>query len=284
MTAIKPMLCRTELKPVNSPDIIWERKYDGIRLLALVDGSNVKLQARSGSNKTGLFPDLRIQTKLPAILDGEVISGNSFHNIQHRANRQNGIAQAAKEYPAVYHVFDILECAGSNLESVPLSQRKELLSKILMPTANMIEAEFFSDGLSLINMAKVEGWEGIIGKDTRMGYRQNKRDWIKVKIWVEGTFMVVGYTKGTGWREPYFGALVLGEFVHDEMYCVGEVGTGFNDGDITDLMRLFSPGTCPFSREPEPATWVKPFAIKVRYMERTNSGMLRFPSFKGVVK
>ena len=92
--------------------------------------------------------------------------------------------------------------------------------------------------------------------------------------------MAVGYTAGTGWRTSTFGALVLSDAKGN---YAGEVGTGFNDETISDLAKMFSPGVCPFHHEPEPATWIKPFAIRVRYLEFTNDRVLRFPSFKGVV-
>jgi bifunctional non-homologous end joining protein LigD len=277
---IKPMLCKTELKPFDDDNFIWERKYDGARIIAVVNGTEVKLFSRSGLEKTGLFPELRIETKLPAILDGEVVSGDSFNGIQHRVNRQNGISIASKAYPATFHVFDVLETDGVSLEREPLFRRKLLLAANLKETENVQAAPFTDRGTELFEQAKQEQWEGIIGKSRNGAYAQGKRVWKKVKLWLSGTFLAVGYTQGTGWRANLFGALVLSD---TKGAYVGSVGTGFNDADIRALMRMFSPAPCPFPRDPEPATWIKPFAVKIRYMEYTNDGMLRFPSFKGVV-
>ncbi|KKK60842.1 hypothetical protein LCGC14_3020350, partial [marine sediment metagenome] len=65
-------------------------------------------------------------------------------------------------------------------------------------------------------------------------------------------------------------------------------GTGMNQDDtgpksIAYLMSMFSPAQCPWPKEPEQATWVKPFAVYIQYLEYSNDGIMRFPSFKGVV-
>lgn len=276
---IKPMLCKTELEPFDNPNFIWEHKYDGARIIAYVSGKIIRLYGRSGNEKTTLFPELRIETKLPAILDGEVISGEGFNGIQHRINRLNGISRVSKEFPANFQVFDMLEANGVNLERTPLYHRKTLLQANLIQTDNVFLAPFTDKGVELFLTAKEKQWEGIVGKSRTGGYLQNRREWLKVKLWQMGTFLVVGYTLGTGWRESTFGALVLSDAQGN---YVGSVGTGFDAKDIRNIVSLFSPAPCPFPREPEPATWVKPFSVKIRFMELTNDKKLRFPSFKGV--
>lgn len=285
MNKIKPMLARDGGCATNSPDMLWEEKYDGARIIALVSGKSVQLQARSGTDKTATFPELRLETKLPAIIDGEVISANgkSFQEgIQPRVNVSDSrkISERVKTLPAKMMVFDVLEIDGKSVENLPLLTRKELLAQTLVVTENVHLAPWTDDGEALFARAKAQQQEGIVGKAKLGRYLRDKREWVKVKCWQEDTFLAVGYTAGTGWRVPTFGALVLSDI---RGRYVGEVGTGFNDGDLVDLMRMFSPATCPFPREPEPATWIKPFAIRVRFLEVTNEGMLRFPSFKGVV-
>jgi bifunctional non-homologous end joining protein LigD len=278
---IKPMLCQPADKAFDSPDYIWETKYDGARIIAYVNGAERKLQGRSGAIKTTLFPDLDIRTKVPAILDGEVISGNSFNDLQHRVNRLNGIASAAKAYPAKYVVFDVLEVNGINARGIPLIKRKEYLQTLLIETDTVSLAPFTDKGAELFEEIMASQGEGVIGKRKQGAYLEDKREWLKVKTWQEGTFLVVGYTKGTGWRATTFGALVLSD---TKGRYVGSVGTGFTDLVIANIYREWLvPAPCPFPREPEPATWVKPFAAKIQYLEFTNDGMLRFPSFKGVV-
>jgi len=280
--AIKPMLCKLTEKPFNSPDYIWEPKYDGERLTVLVKAPNtvVKMWARSGREKAYMYPDLKFSVVKDCLLDGEVVSGSSFNGIQHRANRQNGIAQAVKDYPATYEVFDIINLADTPIGGFPLIKRKEILQIICQETGNVKLAPYVQDGVALFDAMKANQLEGVVGKAKNSVYHEDKREWLKVKCWQEAMFVAVGYTAGTGHRASQFGALVLADTKGN---YVGSVGSGFTEETIGDIMKLFSPQSCLFPREPEKATWIKPFPVKVKFLEFSNDGMVRFPVFKGVV-
>jgi ATP-dependent DNA ligase len=101
---IKPMLCDVRVEPFNDPKWRWEKKHDGIRAIITISGGKiVSIQARSGQEKLALFPDLDIRAKADCILDGEIVAlTGKFNDMQHRANRDYGIAEAAKAYPALF--------------------------------------------------------------------------------------------------------------------------------------------------------------------------------------
>ncbi len=294
---IKPMLCEGALTPkVNDPDFVWEIKRDGIRILPFVKHNDSYLQARSGTNKTDTFPELRLETRVPAILDSEVVSatGLSFQDsIQRRMNRVRDVAYFAKILPVKLVVFDVLEVNGKNVEHLPLYERKGLLADVLIETDNVELGAYTEDALDLWNNTIIpQGLEGMVGKDKAGKYERGARRWLKVKAWkrnygkdsTKETFLIVGYTQGTGWRESTFGALEVGRLERDgTLTYVGEVGTGVDFAEIAGLMSMFSPALCPWQKEPEQATWVKPFAVYIQYLEYTNEGMMRFPSFKGVL-
>ncbi|MBU1067680.1 hypothetical protein KKE60_07815, partial [Patescibacteria group bacterium] len=238
--------------------------------------------------------------KVPCVLDGELVSYNQdgvlqFNGIQHRANRVNGVAMAVHQYPASYEVFDILEADMDgqtvNLQNLPLMKRKEFLSLIVIPTRNVRLATYTEDGISLFRQMEADKMEGVVGKRKDGRYLEGKREWFKVKISQWGEFLVVGYTEGTGWRASTFGALVLAESDSGgHLTYVGSVGTGFNDAEISRIhQKLLQAGVvgCPFHPCPadvRDAHWVSPeIAVKIRYLEKTNDGKLRFPSYKGMV-
>ncbi len=295
---IKPMLCHdaapdtvSSIPAFTDPDYIWEPKYDGARIIAYVnwDGDTTRLFSRSGKEKTMLFPDLNIHTKVPCVLDGEVVS-NNFNSIQHRINRQSGVNMAARQFPAAYKVFDILQVELGQkqfcLYTAPLYKRKEALAEILIPESNVNLTEYTDKGLELFQRIEDSGGEGVIGKKINGMYLPNKREWLKVKTWQYGNFVVIGYTPGTGWRSSTFGSLVLAKHTPDKgLQYVGEVGTGFRETDIKSIMGMLLPASNPALQAPITggATWVKPFTVLVRYLEYTNDGRLRFPSYKGVV-
>ncbi len=293
MSKIKPMLARLEAKPWNDPEWIWETKYDGVR--AIVDTKTGIIQARSGKDKTANFPEIKPRTVKPAVLDGEIVAyangKTDFNVIQHRGTSSD-IQFRMSQYPAQYEVFDVLEVDGISVASYPLSDRKKLLQAVLVPDATVHLAPYSADGEALFASAVANKLEGVIGKKLNQGYRQDAREWVKVKLSQVDNFVVCGYTQGTGWRASTFGALVLGKLGEDQITHVGEVGTGFNDRDIDEIytaLRLLVNNQCPFVPNPysfsQQPTWCVPnLGVVVKYLEYTNDGKLRFPAYKGIIK
>lgn len=293
---IDPMLAKLADESFFTKDnYIWEVKYDGARCIGQSNGTT-RLWSRSQREMTENFPEIQIQTKLPAVLDGEIISvdenGKSiFNRVQHRTTRLRNVQLAAKEFPCIYQIFDIVECNGRDITKVPLLDRKQLLDKIFIPTPTTTLSPFTKDGGALYAVVEQKRWEGVIGKHERGIYRPGVRDWLKIKVGLTETFYIVGYTQGTGWRKSTFGALVLGrKNLPDDtepFTYVGEVGTGFDTNMIEYIysqLKSLPSSSCVFRREPEPATWVMPkLQCIVHFAEYTKDGKLRFPSFKGLV-
>ena len=289
---INPMLAKLTDETAFADDrYVWEIKYDGARCIAGT-GAEPRIWSRSGREMTKNFPELDIRTKLPAVLDGEIVScdetGKSiFNQIQHRTTRENHVQWAVKEFPCSYEVFDIVEADGHDLKGTPLMARKELLHQILIPTHNVHAAPFMEDGEKLFAEMEQKRWEGVIGKTKTGKYLPGKREWLKVKVGLKEIFHICGYTEGTGWRASTFGALVLGKATENGFKYVGAVGTGFNEvmlyslyQELKELPRV----SCPFGTPPEPARWVLPkIRCLIHFAEFTKDGKLRFPAFKGTL-
>jgi len=281
---IKPMLCKLLPTVLDEPDWYWERKYDGARILAQVQDSRYELSSRTGKDKSGLFPELQLQTRQPVVLDGEVVSldeSKGFAGIQTRINRVYDLVWAAKECPAKYVVFDVLKVNGQDVESLPFLERRNLLLDVLVPSENVVVSEVSNDGKHLLEQAAENGWEGIVGKNITETYQRNKRRWVKIKTWQTRVFYACGHTVGTGRRDSSFGSLIL---VDLKGQYVGAVGTGFDDEMLKTLSNTFSKVPCPFSQAPVNAMWIKPFLVLVQFLEYTNDGLLRFPSFIGLAQ
>lgn len=276
------MLCKLREKPFDDPKYIFESKIDGFRALAYVNNHDTMLFSRTGKNKTNSFPDIKPQiTCSSAILDGEIISGIDFSETQRRVNRKLDIDENADKYPAVYWVFDIIEKDGINLEANSLMTRKEILNRVLVQTDKCREVPYYTSGITLFEQEKSLEGEGIVAKYKDGRYEEGKRStWFKIKTWQTDTFIAVGYTAGLGKNAGKFGALVLAD---SNGNYVGNVGTGWDYPMMAALQGMFSPSTCPFPREPEAATWIKGFPVKIQYLEYTNDRILRFASFKGVI-
>ncbi len=95
----------------TGPEWIFERKYDGIRLLAFRKGNTVRLLSRNQlpQNHPAIAEAIGSLAVKEVILDGEVDWGGS--NVQ-------------------YHVFDILWLDGRDLMPLPLVERRAILRSL----------------------------------------------------------------------------------------------------------------------------------------------------------
>src|ERR687891_2418555 len=117
-----------------------------------------------------------------------------------------------------------------------------------------------------------------------------EKDWRKIKATNQQDCLVLGWTPGTGSRGATFGALLLGAYRDGELIWIGQVGTGFTDGILRDLLKRLSDleQSEPPIRDPELAAvkgarWARPELVcEVEYLEMTRVGKLRAPSFKGL--
>jgi bifunctional non-homologous end joining protein LigD len=143
--------------------------------------------------------------------------------------------------------------------------------------------------MALWQQAQAEKWEGIIGKnlDSRYAFGGRGEAWIKVKTLQREVFWVMGFTAGTGWRQGTFGSLILARIENGVIKPVGEVGTGFDQRELERLNDQLKSSTIPtpwIANYPGPSpTWVTPFQVMVEFLELTNDGKIRFPSYKGQV-
>lgn len=58
MNSVNPMLAQTGDEPFDSPDYIYDLKYNGMRIVGHKDGGSARLQGRSGLDYTAQFPEL----------------------------------------------------------------------------------------------------------------------------------------------------------------------------------------------------------------------------------
>jgi bifunctional non-homologous end joining protein LigD len=134
-----------------------------------------------------------------------------------------------------------------------------------------------------------------MAKRTSSRYAEGRRgrDWLKIKTHGRQEFVICGYTKGQGRRSRSFGALVLGVQRGREWEWVGNVGTGFSERDIADLLAKLEPlrqREPPFQIVPkmpkvrrDDVVWVRPALVcEVEFAEWTHDGHLRAPSFQGL--
>ena len=301
---IEPMLASAANEPFDSPDFIYEPKWDGVRTIAFVDGGEVRLQTRNLLDCTKQYPEATqaaeaLTGAYHAILDGEIVALNekgvpSFQRLQPRmhVSDESTVRKLRKSTPVIYQVFDILYADGEDLTRKPLRERMRRLDEALTPMGSIRRSEGFpGTGVALFEAAREQGIEGIVAKRLDSIYQPGARSpaWVKIKAFRTMECVIGGWTAGQGGRTKTLGALLLGVYRDGKLQPVGHVGTGFDERTLRDLLKILeeheSP-TSPFATEPrvnQPARWCLPELVcEVEYVEITRDGTLRHPTYRGL--
>jgi bifunctional non-homologous end joining protein LigD len=302
--SMQPMLAVGGYEPFDAEGWWFEPKLDGIRTLLNLQGEDVRLVSRTGRDQTASYPELgRVYRRINAtnvILDGEIVAtdqhGNtSFEILQQRMNLVSPaeIERMSKKIPVEMVAFDILWLDGGDLTGRPLSERREILNRVVMEDRGIrLIYSVPDEGTSFYRIATEHGLEGIVAKRAASRYQPGKRsdDWRKIKILKRQDCVILGRTPGEGRRGDAFGSLLLGAYREGKLIWVGQVGTGFTDRMLTDLMAKLEelatdrpPIEDSELRKVKGARWVRPELVaEVEYLQMTAAGKLRAPSFKGL--
>jgi bifunctional non-homologous end joining protein LigD len=295
---LQPMLAEAGDGARSDPQWAYEPKLDGYRVLAFVQGGQARLQSRRGLELTPHFPELAAELAAQAgadlILDGEIValdaSGRpSFNALQNRAQLKSAaqIGAAQRDTPVVLVCFDLLHFAGLNLRGAPYRDRRRYLAQCLLPGAHLQLVHASDKAEELYRAALGSGFEGLMAKRLDSPYLAGKRSraWLKIKAAQSAEFLIGGYTRGKGAREP-LGALLLGYREGRSLRYAGHVGSGLDEQIIATLLERgaqLKRRDSPFALEPplhRPTQWLKPQLVaEVTFSEWTPAGALRAPVF-----
>ena len=301
---IDPMLATLASKPFSDPRWLFEIKWDGYRVQAVVKDKAVKILTRNMHDAETYFPRLLSPPTWivaeEAIVDGEVVALDDlgrpdFGLLQERLGQKGAPG-------LVYQAFDLLYLDGRSLLDVPLEDRKRLLKSVLKEHPRVrYAAHIEGEGLAFHAAAQSQGLEGVVAKLRNSRYEPGKRSpaWLKLKIRPEQEFVVGGWTPGEG-NARDLGAVVVGVYEGTQLKFAGKVGSGF-DAKTRRMLRerldelelgLDDP---PF--EPAPSrdhrgrwggdlksvVWAKPeLVIRVESAGWSRDGMVRQAAFKGI--
>lgn len=296
---IRPMLA-TAGEPFDSDRHRFEIKWDGIRALAYLDGSDFWLETRNLKPALPRFPELALAKEAirakSAVLDGEIIvpgpDGAPDFDLVRSRNAQKlprVIEEASMLSPAVYIAFDALFRDGTSLLDEPLSSRLKHLEAIVEQSERIVLSKGIAGaGVAFFETIAGKGLEGVVGKDLESPYRPGVRssDWIKVRNVKEADCVIGGYIPKEGHR---FKSLILGLYDDDlSLHYIGHVGTGFSGQETFRLYEALSAMTtssCPFATIPREeirrSFWVTPRLVcTVEYLTLTGAGHLRHPTYR----
>ena len=304
--SLPPMLAEGGYEAFDDEGWRFEPKLDGIRAVVTTTTDATRLVSRNGRDLSAGYPELHAlhETVLSAnaVLDGEIIATdeaghNSFEALQRRMNLADPreIERASKHTPVAFIAFDILFYDGEDTTGFPLEERRLLLEHVVEENDHVrINPYVDGAGVAFTAQADALGLEGVMAKRLGSHYRPGRRsdDWRKIKLRPTQDCVILGWTPGQGGRSNTFGALLVGAFDPDDgdLRWVGQVGSGFTDRTLTDLLAQLEPlrRRDPSATDPDLATvpgavFVEPELVcEVEYHEITGAGKMRAPSFKGL--
>jgi bifunctional non-homologous end joining protein LigD len=287
---IEPMKAVLSDEPFSDPDWIFERKLDGIRCLAIRDGSGVSLMSRTARRMNDQFPEiaeaLEREPSRDFIADGEIVAFRngvtSFERLQQRQR---------KRVPVFLYVFDLPRLDGEDLRPLPLRERKARLRRALdfKGPVRFNPHRNGEHGEELFREACRKGLEGVIAKRVDSPYTGSRsRDWLKLKCHHEQELVIGGFTAPKGSRTE-FGALLVGYNENGTLRYAGKVGTGFDQATLRELgarlRRLEQDRSpfAPFKPIPPSTRWVRPELVaQVAFAEWTRDARLRHPRYLGL--
>jgi bifunctional non-homologous end joining protein LigD len=295
---IEPMLLlRTDRLP-ESDAWAYEIKFDGYRALAFKAGGTLHLRSRNDNDFSLRYASIvRALARLPddTVIDGEVLALDESGTPSFNA-LQNNSATA----PLQFVVFDLLIVNGRDVRKEPLSKRRELLEKHVLP--KLAEPIRYSPQLDaslgdLIHAVKEQGFEGLVAKRRDSIYEPGERSgaWLKMRVNRGQEFVIGGYTVGG----DTFDALVFGYYNDRGLIYAARTRNGFTPKLRADLVKRFKglkTDGCPFINLPEKTAgrwgagltakkmadcrWLKPELVgHFEFVEWTGENHLRHSRF-----
>jgi len=305
---LAPMLATAGTVRDIADDDAWrfEGKWDGIRALATLGPSGLRLHSRAGNDFTHAYPELQVLAELldghSGVFDGEIVALDDkgvsrFHLLQQRMNvvAARDVNRLRQTVPVQFWLFDVLHLDGISLLRKRYEDRRRVLTALPLsgdvcrvpdrlpgPVANALQASVDRT------------WEGIVAKRVDSTYLPGKRSraWLKIKNFTDIEVVIVGWRPGAGRREGSLGALLVA--VPDSagrLRYAGKVGTGFTDVVLDQLMAALKPlhtstsavrDTVP-REDSRDANWVQPTLVgEVTYAEWTPDRRLRAASWRGL--
>lgn len=271
---IRPMLAERLATPQEILDkfggqCIVEYKYDGERVQAHKNGSEVTLFSRRLERISDQYPDAQelvsksISLKR-AIAEAEAVAINAdtgdllpFQDLMHR-RRKHEVETTMEEYPVALFFFDVLYADGRDLTQSPYPQRRKDLEGIVKENdrvhvaqqrvvSNVKEFEDFFE------IAIEAGCEGLVCKSVsnESVYQAGARGWLWIKYKRDYSseltdsldLVVIGAFLGRGKRAGSYGALLMAAYDKDAdiFRTICKVGSGFTDEDLHKLPGLLMP-------------------------------------------
>jgi DNA ligase D-like protein (predicted ligase) len=293
---IESMECLAVTKLPDGPEWTYEIKLDGFRLEAVKANGKVTLYSRRGNVLNHKFP--YIAESLGGIPDGTIIDGELVALDEEGRSVFNLLQNyRSAESQIHFYAFDLLIHKGKDLTSLPLSERRKMLEKMLRTDDHISLSVVSNKSDEMLAFVRENGLEGVVAKRRDSIYQPGKRSglWAKHRINLGQEFVIGGYTPGSNG----FDAIIIGFYRDDDLIYAGRVRAGFvpaSRREVFTQIKDLKTTVCPFANLPEMAAgrwgqgltaakmkecvWLKPIAVaRVDFLEWTGADHLRHTKF-----
>lgn len=288
---IKVMLISEEKEAFDDENFIYELKLDGIRCIAYIDKNGVDLRNKRNDKVLFRYPELAdINKQLQcekAIFDGELFilkdNKTDFFEMQRRSLMSDKfkIELASKKIPVSFTAFDILYKDNEQLTDLTLIERKEILKNSIKENERISISRYIEkEGKKLFDLTKQNELEGIVAKKKNSKYYFDKRtkDWIKIKNFEDEDFIICGYIE----KEANVTSLVIAQYNNEKLEYKGHVTLGVSNDAVKVIKSKKKLDYNLFDTDYD-VNWIEPeLECTVKYMEKTKTGSMRQPVFKGL--
>lgn len=298
---IKPMEPVSTNELEQSPNWIYQIKWDGVRILSNIEQGKVQLYTRKGNDRTHIYPEItqalqKLFKDQTLVLDGEMVALDdgrpSFFKLMKRDRLKNAakIEQILDMQPVYYVIFDILYLKDRWLTDETLTYRLEVLDNLNKSiNSSLIQFCPSSNNADLLfNFTKENGWEGIVMKERDGGYHLGTKypTWRKLKHFQDTIANVIGIE----FKSHRANSLLLAMQHNETWKYVGKAATGLSQKELTYLTNsiehlvLENPLVYLPSYREKKVIWIKPLLkVRVQFLEYSPEGQLRSPVIKGFV-
>src|SRR2546428_549517 len=240
-------------------------------------GAIPQLEYRNLREVTRQYPELRALGRelgwRRVVLDGEIVALDEqgrpdFQRLQPRMHleSESAVRRRIADTPVVYMIFDLPYLDGHSTMALAYTERRALLEKLGLEGPNWRTPSYHvGDGQAMLDASKEQGLEGVIAKRLDSRYEPAGRSgaWLKIKNQMRQEFVIGGWLPGKGARSAKIGSLAVGYYdatrdAEQKLLYAGNVGTGFTERTLEDLMKRLEPlrtDPSPFSgRQPPKGT------------------------------
>lgn len=253
-----------------------EWKWDGIRSQLIRRGGQSFIWSRGEELISDRFPELIEESVLlpdGTVIDGEILPWKEanvlpFSQLQLRIGRKNVSKKMMEDVPVIIMAYDLLEFGGIDIRDRPLSERRELLERLLRGlscSADPAQLTFtdsdkaapfcqrLSERLRISPKVEVESWEalsesrsharslnveGLMLKRLSSPYKVGRQrgDWWKWKVNPFTMDAVLIYAqRGSGKRASLYTDYTFGLWDNGKLVPVAKAYSGLTDEEIRQV-------------------------------------------------